>query len=632
MHLRREPAASWDFSPVLDLISSLSATNDAGKPSNGPLTDKHPSKPDGVDQASTQSPSSLGDFARLWQFLGTPNTLPPPQVPQPAAQQQSEEQQKQQADASPPPAQQHQEDEKQKQQTNGLPAAIASPPGNEYTSDGAIYCPPSAIKGVKWRDEVNGCGLADAVPAEAAPATPLTKTQKRKERRKQAKLERGQKTGKSVSEPESESDLDAPRKAPARKASVHTLAAPAASTEGTEFKQTRYNLRPRSNPSTPVRQQAESQDKVAAVTEPPKTHAGNGFKMPTVVSPTPAVTISQSHQAVNVQLASHPLTLPRSIVPNPVPSPYDISFPLRPAHAAATATPNQLSHHTVGDSLLALQTTQRHRVKPLVERKGDDRYFALLLKLIHNFGEDRSWLVKPVQVANHTTAPDGIHVFVDFSNIFIGFNEFVKRARGIPAHAHVPRTNISFESLVLLMERRRPVAKRVLAGSAPFVPAFDTARAIGYELNILDKVLKAKELTDRQRFFQQQRRSRLSLTQLYSGHSSSGSDGVVPQLAPEKWVEQGVDEILHLKILESVVDVETPTTMVLATGDAAEAEYSQGFMRMVERALARGWRVELVSWSKNVSFAYRKDGFRSRWGDMFRLIELDGYAEDLLDI
>ncbi|KAK5242454.1 hypothetical protein LTR16_008501, partial [Cryomyces antarcticus] len=119
------------------------------------------------------------------------------------------------------------------------------------------------------------------------------------------------------------------------------------------------------------------------------------------------------------------------------------------------------------------------------------------------------------------------------------------------------------------------------------------------------------------------------------GSGSSGSEtmgqATTPVYTEEKWVEQGVDEILHLKILESIVDTETPSTVVLATGDAAEAEYSQGFMRMVERALTKGWKVELVSWSKNISGAYKRQDFLRQWGDRFRIIELDDYAEELLD-
>ena len=99
---------------------------------------------------------------------------------------------------------------------------------------------------------------------------------------------------------------------------------------------------------------------------------------------------------------------------------------------------------------------------------------------------------------------------------------------------------------------------------------------------------------------------------------------------PEKWVEQAVDEILHLKILESVVDARTPSTIVLATGDAAEAEYSGGFLKMVERALAKGWRVEVVSFRHNTSGAYRRKEFRAMWGERFRTVELDPFVEELV--
>ncbi|KAI6952975.1 hypothetical protein KC321_g17252 [Hortaea werneckii] len=125
------------------------------------------------------------------------------------------------------------------------------------------------------------------------------------------------------------------------------------------------------------------------------------------------------------------------------------------------------------------------------------------------------------------------------------------------------------------------------------------------------------------------------------GYMSSGSGATsgsettassAPQYAPAKMIEQGVDEILHLKMLESVVDTEVPSTIVLATGDAAQAEYSSGFMAMVERALKKGWKVELVSWSKNISLMYSRKEWTQTWGDRFKIIYLDDYAEELLEM
>ena len=203
----------------------------------------------------------------------------------------------------------------------------------------------------------------------------------------------------------------------------------------------------------------------------------------------------------------------------------------------------------------------------------------------------------------------------------IGFQDALKVSRGLSIMTRIRPPPFSFHNLSLILERGRPTAKRVLAGSDNF-QAIQEAEAIGYETNILDRVHKAKELTPRQKKF----RNINSTSGLSSGSETNATH------APEKWVEQAVDEILHLKILESVVDAEKPSTIVLATGDAAEAEYSGGFLRMVERALEKGWKVELVSFSRNTSGAYRKKEFRTRWGKSFKIIELDEFVEVLLGV
>ena len=115
-----------------------------------------------------------------------------------------------------------------------------------------------------------------------------------------------------------------------------------------------------------------------------------------------------------------------------------------------------------------------------------------------------------------------------------------------------------------------------------------------------------------------------------SGSETTAAAAVAVQYAPEKWVEQAVDEILHLKMMESIVDASEPSTMVLATGDAAEAEYSGGFMKMVERALGKGWKVELACFRHNRSGAYNRKDFREKWGENFKIVELDDFVEVLL--
>jgi hypothetical protein len=235
----------------------------------------------------------------------------------------------------------------------------------------------------------------------------------------------------------------------------------------------------------------------------------------------------------------------------------------------------------------------------------------------------------------------------------------------------IPHQNLSFDSLVLLLERRRPVSKRVLAGSYPLLPAMELAKAVGYETNILDKVYKARDIPEKHRRLQFHALTRgnsapalpaigtAAVGGVNNGNDSTSGSGtradnisvinktpiapsqhfsavaqvVLPPASSEKWVEQCVDELLHLKMLESLVDTDEPSTMVVATGDAAKAEYSEGFMKMITRALKKGWKVELVAWAKSISFEYRKPAFANQWvpSGQFRIIELDEYAEYLLE-
>ena len=207
--------------------------------------------------------------------------------------------------------------------------------------------------------------------------------------------------------------------------------------------------------------------------------------------------------------------------------------------------------------------------------------------------------------------------------MMIGFHDCLKINRGIPISTHIRQVPLSFHNFMFVLERGRAVSKRVLAGSDRRFAAISEAEKLGYEINILDRVQKTKEMTPRQKKFQKSNRK---------GAGAQSSDSETNAAPIPGWVEQGVDEILHLKILESLIDAERPSTIVLATGDAAAAEYSGGFLKMVERALGKGWNVELVSFSLNTSMAYKRRDFRSKWGSRFKMVELDEYVEELLDL
>jgi hypothetical protein len=97
----------------------------------------------------------------------------------------------------------------------------------------------------------------------------------------------------------------------------------------------------------------------------------------------------------------------------------------------------------------------------------------------------------------------------------------------------------------------------------------------------------------------------------------------------ESFKEQGVDELLHLKMCQCIIDFE-PATLILATGDANVAEFSDGFLKNVKRALKCGWRVELYSWRLNIAKAWKDLHKEQKNPDDFRIIDLDKYADFLL--
>ncbi|EAQ92147.1 hypothetical protein CHGG_00382 [Chaetomium globosum CBS 148.51] len=229
-----------------------------------------------------------------------------------------------------------------------------------------------------------------------------------------------------------------------------------------------------------------------------------------------------------------------------------------------------------------------------------------------------------------SVARNPVHIFVDLSNIIIGFYDSMKESRGIPVNKRVMAPAFSFKNFDTILTRDRNVAKRVVAGSlansySKRRPEYMMqAQALKYEMNILERVPKPASPVRKRK----PKAGARDLDAPTSGADTSGEDCFV---GPMKHGEQGVDELLHLKILQSVIDTK-PATMVLATGDAATAQYSDGFKKNIERVLAYGWNIELYGWSRNISSAWREPEFAEQWGHQFKIIELDGFCEELFDM
>lgn len=216
--------------------------------------------------------------------------------------------------------------------------------------------------------------------------------------------------------------------------------------------------------------------------------------------------------------------------------------------------------------------------------------------------------------------PD-VHVFIDWSNISISLWDTLKRRRHMAPHGHFSAP-ISFDRLIHILERRRSAAVRELAGSRKpdgYVGQyFDDMRTRGYNTSILSRV---------------QRTADASPTTLLEYSSSSSSDSS-RRSCRSKMAEQCVDEILQLKMSDSLIQGMKKSSrgiMVLATGDANEAEFSKGFLSKVQDALELGWIVELYSFRDHTSAAWNNKDFLTTWDGKFSVHYLDEYADRLID-
>lgn len=265
-----------------------------------------------------------------------------------------------------------------------------------------------------------------------------------------------------------------------------------------------------------------------------------------------------------------------------------------------------------------------------------ERQATLMTMLKERFPDERQYL-KSISLFPHAnndslkSSPEGLHVFIDASNIMIGFHDALKESRSLPKEHHMKRQPFSFLSLSLLLTRGRPTSKLVLVGSDNF-PTIIEAKTLGYETNILDRVHKAKELTPRQKKHIFPKSGKGERSAGSGSETGLAATATITTHADKKWVEQAVDEILHLKMMESVVDCAEPGTMVLGSGDAAEAEYSGGFLKMIERAMAKGWKVEVACFRANTSGMYRRKEFREKWAGKFKLVQLDDFIEFILGV
>ena len=173
----------WDFGPVFDLIHSLSISPDEHEYRKTAFSDGGSDPPEEATYNATakvhnQDRTQLGDFNKIWEFLGQPLNLPAPTIT-----------------------------------TGPLPGLID-------VWDGQTASEQPIPKAVRWQDDVDCANLADNDENDAMPdLSSLTKLQRKKVRRKQRREERqalathsrDKKGLPSGSEDDSEKDVQAQR-------------------------------------------------------------------------------------------------------------------------------------------------------------------------------------------------------------------------------------------------------------------------------------------------------------------------------------------------------------------------------------------------------------------------------------
>ncbi|THU93440.1 hypothetical protein K435DRAFT_967301 [Dendrothele bispora CBS 962.96] len=138
-----------------------------------------------------------------------------------------------------------------------------------------------------------------------------------------------------------------------------------------------------------------------------------------------------------------------------------------------------------------------------------------------------------------------IHVFVDHSNILIGLINYLKRyPQKHPQYRHLidttvnensPRTNpstypkppkhLSHSALTLILERGRPVTRRVLVTSSPLYQPMESAAMLGFDVKVFARVPDYGDGMDREKDREKERELTDKLGSIGNGARNENGNG-----------------------------------------------------------------------------------------------------------
>ena len=151
-----------------------------------------------------------------------------------------------------------------------------------------------------------------------------------------------------------------------------------------------------------------------------------------------------------------------------------------------------------------------------------------------------------------------VFIYWDNSNIFIEAQRIAEERND-----HVDarfRVRVNFDNMLRLAHADRPLRKAMVAGSVPpeLRQLWNQLDNRGVEVSLFDR-----------------------------GQSAAGEQEIP-------------DRILQLRMLEDALDYNgDPGIVVLLTGDGAGYLEGAGFHSTLERMHRRGWRIEILSWTRS---------------------------------
>ncbi|KAH8918929.1 hypothetical protein BT69DRAFT_534610 [Atractiella rhizophila] len=251
-----------------------------------------------------------------------------------------------------------------------------------------------------------------------------------------------------------------------------------------------------------------------------------------------------------------------------------------------------------------------------------------LLRAGHKLDSDEVREVSTMEEQDH------IEIFIDNSNIYLSFLKYIKfaeRAAGRSVFSDQARAQgefmgrrpkLDYAMLFSILERGRKARAKYIVGSSPLPQSLEVAVEWGYEVSLLQRVRQAVNLPDDDILDPSRRRR--GVKRLRTRQTSGGV----------RYTEQGVDEILRMKLLESLAVERSPNakvTIVLVSGDGAASDFSdEGFMTPIRAALKKGWNVEIVAFGMCTSAAWFDKKVTKLGTGTLNIIEMEDWAEALI--